>query len=308
MLFLFAVIIMKSNLQGSAFLLAATLIWGTSFVSQSVGMDHIGPFSFQSIRCAMAVIALLPVIWLGDRKKKDGKTFLSRFADKKLWIGGILCAIPLFFAINLQQIGIIYTTAGKSAFLTAMYIVFVPVIEFFMGKKVSPMIPVSVILAVVGLYFLSCMGVTQVNIGDLFLIGCAVCFAIQIIVVEKYAPDVDALRLNCLQAGICSILSAPVMLFAEAPALTDIWAAFFPLCFSGIMSMGAGYSLQILGQQKLEAALASLIMSLESVFAVLAGWLLLQETLTPWESNGCVLVFAAVIFSQLKFRHRKKRI
>ena len=297
---------MKSNLQGSAFLLAATLIWGTSFVSQSVGMDHIGPFSFQSIRCAMAVIALLPVIWLGDRKKKDGKTFLSRFADKKLWIGGILCAIPLFFAINLQQIGIIYTTAGKSAFLTAMYIVFVPVLEFFMGKKVSPMIPVSVILAVVGLYFLSCMGVAQVNIGDLFLIGCAVCFAIQIIVVEKYAPDVDALRLNCLQAGICSLLSAPVMLIAEAPALTDIWAAFFPLCFSGIMSMGAGYSLQIIGQKQLEPTAASMVMSLESVFAVVFGALLLHETMTPWEIAGCILVFTAVIISQLPDKNNRR--
>ena len=297
---------MKNRLQGSAYLLAATLIWGTSFVSQSVGMDHLGPFSFQSIRCAMAVIALLPVIWLADCKKEDGKTFLSRFADKKLWIGGILCAIPLFFAINLQQLGIMYTTAGKSAFLTAMYIVFVPLLGLFTGKKISPMIPVSVVLAVLGLYFLSCMGVTQISIGDLYLIGCAVCFAIQIIVVAKFAPDVDALRLNCLQAGICSLLSAPVMLFAEAPTLTDVTAAFFPLCFSGIMSMGAGYSLQILGQQKLEASLASLIMSLESVFAVLAGWLLLQETLTVWEGIGCVLVFSAVILSQIEIKHPKK--
>ncbi len=267
-----------------------------------------GPFSFQAVRCALGALALLPVIWLGDRGKRDDSNFFSRFLDKKLWIGGILCALPLFFAINLQQIGIIYTTAGKSAFLTAMYIIFVPLLGLFLRKKVSAMIPVSVSIAVVGLYFLSCMGVTQVSIGDVYLLGCAVCFAVQILVVAKYAPYVDALRLNCVQAAICSVLSGIVVIFTETLTLSDIQAGFFPLCFSGILSMGAGYSLQILGQQKLEASLASLIMSLESVFAVLAGWIWLQETLTVWEGLGCILVFLAVILSQIPAGRKKKSV
>jgi drug/metabolite transporter (DMT)-like permease len=256
----------------------------------------------------MAVIALLPVIWLADRKKEDGKTFLSRFADKKLWIGGILCAIPLFFAINLQQLGIMYTTAGKSAFLTAMYIVFVPLLGLFTGKKVSPMIPVSVVLAVVGLYFLSCMGVTQISIGDLYLIGCAVCFAIQIIVVERFAPDVDALRLNCLQAGFCAVASGIIALFAEQIEFTALLDCWLPLSYAGFLSMGAAYSLQIIGQKHIEPSAASLIMSLESVFAVVFGWLLLKETMTTWEAIGCVLVFAAVILSQINIPKKKKSL
>ena len=290
---------MKQQLRGSACLLLATFIWGTTFIAQSVGMDHIGPFTFQAVRCFLAVVALLPVIFLFDRKQQNSKTFLQRWADKRLWKAGILCGIPLFLACNLQQLGLVDTDAGKSAFLTAMYIVIVPVIGIFLKKKPSVMVPISVSLAVCGLYCLSCIGVTQISTGDLLLLACALMFAVQIIFVDRFAGSVDALRLNTIQAGVCAVLSCIVMLFTEKIdwlAVTDCW---FPLAYAGILSMGAAYSLQILGQKHLESTTASLIMSLESVFAVIFGCLLLKETMTTWEIIGCILVFLAVVLSQI---------
>ncbi len=290
---------MKKQLRGTAALLLATAIWGSAFVAQSVGMDHIGPFTFQAVRCFLAVIGLLPVIALTDRRKKDGKDFFSRWGDKKLWKAGILCGIPLFLACNLQQLGIVDTDAGKSAFLTAMYIVIVPIFGIFLKKKPSRMIPLSVVLAVAGLYFLSCVGVSSVSTGDLLLLGCAFMFAVQIIFIDLFAGGLDALRLNTIQALVCAVLSGVVMLFTEKLAWSPIAACWLPLAYTGFLSMGAAYSLQIIGQQYLAPSAASLIMSLESVFAVLCGFLILNEKLTQWEILGCVLVFAAVILSQL---------
>ena len=294
---------MKQRIQGSAALLLATIIWGSAFVAQSVGMDHVGPFTFQAIRCGMAALGLLPVIFLFDR---DQKAFFRKFVDKNLLIAAICCAAPLFVATSLQQIGLIDTDAGKSGFLTAMYIVFVPLIGLLRKRKPSPMVPISVILAVVGLYFLSCMGVTAVNIGDLYLLGSAVAFAVQISCIDHYAPDVDPLRLNCLQSALTSLASGVVMLLTESPTLAGIQGSWWPMCYAGFLSMGIAYSLQIVGQKKLEPALASLIMSLESVFAVLSGWLFLKESLTLWEGIGCALVFAAVILSQIPIPQKVK--
>jgi len=302
-----SVIKMKRRLQGSLLILLGTIIWGSSFVAQSVGMDHVGPFTFQGIRCMMAVMGLLPVIWIADRGKKDGKTFWTRFCDKRLLLAGLLCGIPLCFAVNLQQIGIQYTSSGKAAFITAMYIVFVPIIGLFLKRKPSPMIPLSVVIAVAGLYFLSCMGDNQISFGDFVLLGCAVAFALQITVVDHFANSVDGLRLNCLQSAFCSIVSLVIMLLTETPTLEGIRGSFLPMCYSGFLSMGAAYSLQILGQQRLESTPASLIMSLESVFAVLFGWLFLQEIMTFWEALGCVLVFTAVILSQIPIPVKKKQ-
>ena len=290
---------MKKRLQGSLCLVLATIIWGSAFVAQSVGMDHVGPFTFQAVRCFLAVIGLLPVILVADRFKKDGKTFLSRWRDKKLWKAGLLCGVPLFLACNLQQLGLVDTDAGKSAFLTAMYIVIVPVFGIFLKKKPSKWIPVSVLLAVAGLYCLSCVGVTKISTGDILLLGCAFMFALQIIFVERFGSDADPLRLNLIQALVCTVLSAGVMVFTESPSWQAISACWLPLSYAGFLSMGAAYSLQIIGQQHLDSTPASLIMSLESVFAVLFGCLLLQETMTIWEALGCVLVFTAVILSQL---------
>ena len=297
---------MKKKLKGSIFLLLATIIWGSAFVSQSVGMDHIGPFTFQAVRCLLAVLGLLPVILVTDRFKNDGKTFVSRWLDPKLWKAGLLCGIPLFLACNLQQVGLVDTDAGKSGFLTAMYIVIVPVIGIFLKKKPTVMVPISVGLAVVGLYFLSCMGVTRISVGDLLTLGCALMFAVQIIFIDLFANETDALRLNAIQALVCAVLTAGVMVFTEQPTLQSITACALPLAHAGFLSMGAAYALQILGQRDLEPTTASLIMSLESVFAAIFGALILGETMSGWELLGCVLVFAAVVLSQIPVKTKSR--
>lgn len=298
---------MKKQLRGSFFLLLATVIWGSAFVSQSVGMDHIGPFTFQAVRCLLAVLGLIPVILVMDRFKKDGKSFFSRWADPKLWKAGLLCGIPLFLACNLQQVGLVDTDAGKSGFLTAMYIVIVPVLGIFLKKKPTVMVPISVTLAVAGLYCLSCVGVSSISLGDLLTLGCALMFAVQITLIDIFAKDTDALRLNAIQSLVCSVLSAGIMLFTEQPTWKSITVCALPLAHAGFLSMGAAYSLQILGQQDLEPTTASLIMSLESVFAVIFGMLLLKETMTSWEIIGCILVFIAVILSQLPVHSKKEK-
>ncbi len=291
---------MKKQLQGSAVLLLATFIWGTTFIAQSVGMDHIGPFTFQAVRCALAVIGLLPIIWLFD--KKEHKSFRKGWMDKRLWKAGILCGIPLFLACNLQQIGIVYTTAGKAAFLTAMYIILVPVLGLFLKRKLSYMVPISVAVAVAGLYLLSFAGVSKINIGDILLLGSAMMFAVQILAVDHFAGDTDAMRLNCLQAAVCAVGSAIITCFAEDVRVTSLLNCWFPLCYAGFLSMGAAYTCQIIGQKHVEPTAASLIMSMESVFAVLAGWIILKETMTQQEALGCVLMFIAVILSQIPIK------
>ncbi len=293
---------MKQQMKGSLFLLLATVIWGSTFVAQSMGMDHIGPFTFQAVRCAMGGLALLPIIAVADRFQKDGKTFFSRWKDPKLWKAALFCGTPLFLAVNLQQMGIVDTDAGKSAFLTAMYIVFVPIIGILRKQKPSKWIPLSVLLGVAGLYCLSCVDVTRISQGDLLLIACAVMFAVQIIFVDIYAPQVDCLRLNCLNSFLCALLSGAVMFFTETPTWSGISGCMGSLLYAGVMSMGIAYSLQIIGQKYVEPAAASLLMSMESVVAVLCGCLILKETLTFWEAAGCVLVFAAIILSQLPNR------
>lgn len=303
-----AVIIMKKQLQGTFCLLLATVIWGSTFVAQSVSMDHMGPFTFQAARCFLGALVLIPVIWIADRKKADGKTFIGRWMDKKLWKAGLLCGVPLFLACNLQQMGLTETDAGKSAFLTAMYIVIVPIIGIFLKKRPAKTIYLSVILAVGGLYCLSCVGVTSISLGDLLLIGCALMFAVQIVCVDMFAGAVDPLRLNTIQALVSAVLSAVVMFITEEPKLSVIADCWFPIGYAGVLSMGAAYSLQIIGQQKLPPAPASLIMSLESVFAVICGCLLLHETLTVWEIIGCVLMFAAVVLSQIPDKKKKEAL
>ena len=299
---------MKSKLKSNIAILIATIIWGSTFVAQSIGMDHIGPFTFQAARCCLGGIILLPIIAVMDKFtcKGDSKTFFSRWLDKRLWKAGLFCGIPLFVATNLQQVALVDTDAGKSAFLTAMYIVFVPVIGMFFGQKPTKWIPISVVLGVAGLYCLSCVGVTSIATGDLLLLGCAVAFAIQILAVDKFANQVDCLRLNCINAFLCGILSAIIMVFTEKPEWSAIAGCFGSIAYAGILSMGIAYSLQNIGQKNLDSATASLLMSTESVFAVLAGWIVLNERLSFWEGLGCLLVFAAIILSQLPDKKKEK--
>ena len=290
---------MNKQLRGSLSLLAATVIWGFAFTAQSVGMNLIGPFTFQSIRCILAVLFLIPVSFLLDLGKCTMGQSAERWKNPRLWKVGIICGGALFVAASLQQMGLIYTDAGKAGFITAMYIVLVPILGLFLGRRVPKAAVFSVALAVVGLYLLSCLGVTEVNKGDLFLMGCALAFSVQITCIDRFAAAVDGFRLNCVQALTVAVLSVPFVAFTETVDMGNLIACWGPLCFAGMLSMGLAYSLQIVGQKSLEPTTASLIMSLESVFAVLGGWWLLGERMAPHEIIGCGLVFTAVVISQL---------
>ena len=295
-------IITKKQLTGIAFLGIAVLIWGSTFVAQSVGMDKVGPFTFQASRCGLAVLFLAPIIALFEIR--DIKDYFRKWRSKKLWISGALCGIALFAASSLQQISLVDTDAGKAGFLTTLYVVLVPIIGLFLGKKPSINIVFSIILAVIGLYLLSCMGVTTISTGDLLLLGCALAFAVQITLIDRLGSDVDGLRLNCIQCLVVAILSALFMFGTEEPRLPDILSCWLPIGYAGVLSMGVAYSMQVLGQQRIEPTTASLIMSLESVIAALSGWLILHETMTFWELMGCALVFLAVILSQIPVKQK----
>lgn len=297
---------MKNQLKGGMSLFAATLIWGSAFIAQSVGMELIGPFTFQAMRCCLAVLFLIPMSFLLEIRKGGPRATMQRWRSKKLWKTGIICGSALFVAASLQQVGLVYTDAGKAGFLTAMYIVLVPILGLFFGKKPPKAAVFSIVLAVIGLYLLCCMGVTEINIGDFFLMGCALAFAVQITCIDLFASDVDGLRLNCIQAMVVTTLSVPFMLLTEDIHAANILSCAVPLLYAGVMSMGVAYTLQIVGQQHMEPTAASLIMSLESVIAALCGWLILKETMTGPELLGCGLVFAAVILSQLPEKRTKK--
>lgn len=290
---------MKKQLKGSVYLLVTTMIWGSAFIAQSVGMELIEPFTFQTVRGGLAVPFLALVIYFFDKAKPGKSSYFRQWQEPKLWKAGILCGFALYAASGLQQVGLVYTSAGKAAFITAMYIVLVPVLGLILGRRPSPAAWIGVVIATIGLYLLSCVGVESINIGDICLMLCALFFAVQITLVDRFADGMDGLRLNCIQCLVSTLLSAVTMLLLESPDWGLILECWFPLCYAGIASMGIAYSLQILGQQHLDPTPASLIMSLESVFAALCGWLLLKETMTAPEMTGCVLVFAAVILSQL---------
>lgn len=287
---------MKNKLRGSAALLFATVIWGSAFIAQSVGMDYIGPFTFQTMRSVLAVPFLIVVVFAFER---DLSVSVKKWLDPKLWKAGLPCGIALFIAAGLQQMGIVHTSAGKAGFITAMYIVLVPILGIFLRKKPPVTAWFSVILAVIGLYLLSCVGVTQVNIGDLYLLGCALGYAVQITLVDRMGSAVDGLRLNCVQSLFCGVFSGIIMFLTEEPVVSNIIACWIPLVYAGIFSLGIAFSLQIIGQKHLEPTSAALIMSLESVFAALFGWLLLHESMSASELWGCALVFGAVILSQI---------
>ena len=290
---------MNKQLRGTLSLLSATVIWGFAFIAQSVGMDLIGPFTFQMVRCFLAVVFLIPCAFLLDIGKCSIAESARKWRNPDLWKAGMICGCALFVASSLQQIGLVYTDAGKAGFITAMYIVLVPVLGLFLKRKPPKTAVFSVLLAVVGLYLLSCMGVTEINKGDLYLMGCALAFAVQINCIDHFAAAVDGFRLNCVQTLTVAVISIPFVAATETVVLNNLLACWGPLCFAGMLSMGLAYSLQIVGQKHLEPTTASLIMSLESVFAALGGWWLLQERMTGWELTGCALVFAAVVISQL---------
>lgn len=292
---------MSNKLKGTLSLLLATVIWGSTFVAQSVGVETIGPYTFLAVRCILAVIALLLILYFLN--KKD---FIAIVTDSKLWKAGIPCGIALFAATAMQQVGLIYTTAGKGGFITTMYILLVPIFGLFLKQKPPKMVGISVVIAAVGLYLISGAGFTAINIGDVLMLGCAVAFAFQILIMDRVAGELNSLALNMAQAFVCGVLSGIFALIFDTIVWENILACWFPLLYAGVLSMGFAYTLQIVGQKAIEPTTASLLMSFESVFAALSGWLLLNESFTTTEGIGCALVFGAIMLTQIPIKSTKK--
>lgn len=288
------------SLRGSLLLLLAALIWGAAFVAQRVGMEHMPPLAFNGIRMLLAGVLLLPVVMISDRRNPSGRD-ACRKDPKKQYTAGILCGLLLFFSSTLQQIGLVYTTAGKAGFITALYVVLVPVTAWLLFRK-NPgrAIWLSVLLAVIGLYLLCVPGGSfALNQGDLLVLGCAVCFTGHILVVDHYSPGVDGIRLSCTQFFVCGILSMLISFFTETITWEGIRLALVPILYAGGLSGAVGYTLQIIAQRDTNPTVASLMMCMESVFSVLSGALILGEVMTGREAAGCGIMFAAVILAQL---------
>ena len=282
-------------------LLLAAAIWGFAFVAQSVGMNYLGPFTFNAVRSFIGGIALLPCIAVlgkkeGVRKKAGGRM---------LWVGGLCCGTLLFAASSMQQIGIQYTSAGKAGFITACYIVLVPVLGIFLKKKTGLKVWLSVAIALAGLYFLCMTEKFTVGKGDLWLFLGAVLFSLHILVIDYFSPRADGIRMSCIQFFVCGALSLTPMFLLETPGIDSLVQAWAPLLYAGVLSCGVAYTLQILGQKNVSPAVASLILSLESCISVLAGFLILGETLSVRELSGCALMFVAIVLAQLPEKNKK---
>lgn len=290
---------MKNKVRGTAALVTAVLIWGSAFIAQSVGMERIGPFTFQTFRNGLAILFLLPMTAILDMGKCTAKQSIKKWTEPKLWKAGLLCGLALFCAASFQQVGLVYTDAGKAGFITAMYIIGVPLLGVFVKRRPGKTALFSVLLAVIGLYLLSAAGVSQINKGDLLLMGCALCYSFQILFVEFFGADQDPVRLNFIQVLVTFLLSAVCMFATETFRMADVYSAFGAIAYAGILSTGIAFTLQLIGQKHLDPTPAAIIMSMESVVAVICGAVILKETMTTWEISGCVLMFAAVILSQL---------
>lgn len=297
---------MKQQIKSSLILLLTATIWGVAFVAQSVGMEYIGPFTFNAIRCVLGGMVLIPVILVLKKKKETGAENQEKEDKKTLWMGGIACGVILCIASNLQQFGIMEASVGKSGFFTALYIVMIPVIGIFIGKRPGIKLWFCVVLAVVGMYLL-CMkdGSFTIERADIMLLLCALAFSFHILVVDYFSPKVDGVKMSCIQFFVCGVLSAVGMLFTETPDISNIQAAWLPLLYAGLLSCGVGYTLQIVGQKGINPVIASLIMSLESVISALAGWVILGQVLSPKEILGCILMFVAIIITQIPIGNKK---
>lgn len=293
---------MMKNMKGNLILLLTAMIWGTAFVFQSDGMNYLGPYTFNMSRTLLAAVVLIPVI-LGFKlfEKKRGR---SKPVDyKTTFIGGFFCGLCLAVASCLQQIGIVSTSAGKAGFITALYVIIVPIISLILGKKLPKKIWICVVLAIAGFYLLCIKSDFSLNAGDAFVLACALGFAVHIIVIDHFLEKgADAMIMACTQFWVAGLFMLIPSFTLETPTWDGIFAARYSILFTGIMSSAVAYTLQIIGQRYTTPTLATLIMSLESVFAALAGFLILGENLSLKELFGCALVFTAVILAQIDFK------
>lgn len=287
----------NTKLKGNLILLITAVVWGISFVSQRSGMSYIKPFTFNGIRTMLGALVLIPVLIITDRKKPLGEPKTRN--KKTLLKAGVLCGMLLGAAGTVQTCGMVYTSAGKAGFITALYLIIVPIFGIFLKKKIRPLVWCCVTLATVGMYFLCVNGTLNINKGDLIVLCCSFIFALHILTVDKYAGEVEGVKLAFLQFFVAGLLNIILMFIFDNPDFGAVWQCRTEILYSGIMSCGVAYTLQIIGQKYTDPTSASLIMSMESVFSVLAGWALLHENLKPNEIFGCILVFVAIMLVQL---------
>ena len=306
---------MNKRTKGTIQLTLTALIWGIAFVAQSVGMEYVGPWTFNAVRYLIGGIVLIPVIflisWINGRDADksaigSANTGNEPAVNKKdrgvayyTVKGGIFSGILLAVASLLQQYGILYTSVGKAGFITALYIIIVPFFSILLKKKIGLNQWISALIAVAGFYIMSVSGYQQVNIGDLLLLACACFYSVQILVIDHYVERVNTVAMSCIQFFVSGIICSVGMFALENPQIDMILAAYIPILYAGVMSSGVAYTLQIIGQKNLEPTLASLLMSLESVFSALAGWIILKQIMQPKEIVGSVLVFGGVVLAQL---------
>lgn len=288
----------KQQIRNSFLLLFTAVIWGNAFVAQSVGMDYVGPFTFNSVRSLIGGLVLIPCIYF--LRRNDKNDFKKCPEDKKqLLLGGVCCGVALAAGSSFQQFGIMDTSVGKAGFITAFYIIIVPILGLFFKKQCGWSVWAGVMVALVGLYFLCITDRFSVGTGDVLIFLCALMFSIHILIIDYFTQFVDGVKMAGIQFFVCGILCGVPMLLVEHPEMTQLIAAWKPLLYAGVLSCGVGYTLQIVGQKGINPTVASLILSLESVTSVIAGFLILGQLLSNREIFGCILMFAAIILAQI---------
>ena len=307
----------KLQIRNSLLLLLTATVWGMGFVAQSVGMEYVGVFTFTSVRSFIAGIVLIPCIWFLNKinKKEKAETELEdgqSTSQKTLLLGGICCGVLLAIASSLQQIGVQYTTVGKAGFITAFYIIIVPILGIFMKKRCAPTVWIGVVFALAGLY---CLCITEgaiggsgalIQKGDFYVFLCALAFSFHILCIDYFSEKTDGVKMACIQFFVCGIITAVPMFLLEQPSLQALLIAWKPVLYAGAVSSGVGYTLQIVGQKGMNPTVASLILSLESVVSVIGGLVILGQMLSRRELIGCVLMFVAIILAQLPERKKAK--
>lgn len=298
--------IKKQNLKGTVILMITALLWGLGFIAQSAGRENIGTNTFNSIRMFLAVLVLLPISLVIEKKERK---IMAKPKDKKpLFKAGVICGTVLCIASSIQTEALAYTTAGKSGFITALYIVFVPIIGLLIGKKISLKTIICAIIALFGMYLLTMTSPSEgINKGDVMTFICAICFSVHIIVIDKYAQDINVIQFSCVQFFVCGVINMILMFIFEKPEINAIWQSAVPILYAGLCSCGIAYTIQPLGQKYAEPSTAAIVMSLESVFAMIFGAIFPPHTIPTFiEIIGCVIMFVAIILCQLPFGEKKE--
>ena len=288
---------MGKELKASIMLFITSIIWGLAFVAQAQGMEHIGPFTFTASRSLVAIIFLYLTYVFFNKTSKSYRE--QKFDMKRTIRGGVLCGLVFTFGINFQQIGLVYTTAGKASFLTALYIVFIPIIGLFYGKKINKKLQLCIVLAMIGTYLMSVKGSLSMNIGDLITFFGSIVFAIHILMLSEFSKDTNAVLVSLIQFAVCGFFSLIAALIFEGIEIDAILKSYLAILYVGILSSGVGFTIQLMALKELDPVVASMISSLESVFGAVFGWLILSQSMSEREIIGGIIIFVATLIAQL---------